>query len=74
MFWDVRAPKMGNLSASFKKQNVDQNTQPTSHGALNAFKHLDRTWKPLFKVLQGLGCNWKLFFFFTVGVFTVEQR
>lgn len=45
-------PKMSNLSASFKKQNVDQNTQ-TTHSVPNTFKHLDRTWKPLFKVLQG---------------------
>uniref|UniRef100_A0A3B4UMA1 Dynein axonemal intermediate chain 3 n=2 Tax=Seriola dumerili TaxID=41447 RepID=A0A3B4UMA1_SERDU len=50
MFWDVRVPKLLNLSASDKKQNVDQKTQMTPYSVPDTFKHLDRTWKPLFRV------------------------
>ncbi|XP_071342532.1 dynein axonemal intermediate chain 3 isoform X2 [Trachinotus anak] len=50
MFWDVRVPKLLNQPASDKKQNVDQKTQMTPYSVPDTFKHLDRTWKPLFKV------------------------
>ncbi|XP_044056933.1 dynein axonemal intermediate chain 3 isoform X2 [Siniperca chuatsi] len=50
MFWDVRASKQLSLSASGRKQNVDQKTQLTPYTVPNTFKHLDRTWKPLFRV------------------------
>ncbi|KAM6938652.1 dynein axonemal intermediate chain 3-like [Lycodopsis pacificus] len=39
MFWDVRVPH--------RKQNVDQRTPD---GVPDTFKHLDHTWKPLFRV------------------------
>ncbi|XP_068563257.1 dynein axonemal intermediate chain 3 [Cebidichthys violaceus] len=39
MFWDVRVPD--------RKQNV---YQKTPYGVPNTFKHLYRTWKPLFRV------------------------
>ncbi|XP_068445744.1 dynein axonemal intermediate chain 3 isoform X2 [Clinocottus analis] len=45
-FWDVRGPKVS-LSASDRKQNVDQKTP---YSVPDTFKHLDRTWKPLFRV------------------------
>ncbi|XP_068599557.1 dynein axonemal intermediate chain 3 [Brachionichthys hirsutus] len=44
MFWDVRVPKQSSQSAA------DRKPQSTAHGAPNTFKHLDRTWKPLFGV------------------------
>nr|XP_046246791.1 dynein axonemal intermediate chain 3 isoform X2 [Scatophagus argus] len=50
MFWDLRVQKRLSRSASDKKQNVDQKTQPTPHSVPDTFKHLDRTWKPLFRV------------------------
>ncbi|XP_062280826.1 dynein axonemal intermediate chain 3 [Scomber scombrus] len=50
MFWDVRAPKLLSHSASDRKQNVDQKPQMSTYSVPDTFKHLDRTWKPLFKV------------------------
>ncbi|GAA6221340.1 WD repeat-containing protein 63 [Lates japonicus] len=50
MFWDVRMPKLLSQSVSDKKQNVDQKTQMSSYSVPDTFKHLDRTWKPLFRV------------------------
>ncbi|XP_070765575.1 dynein axonemal intermediate chain 3 [Enoplosus armatus] len=50
MFWDVRASKLLSQSASDRKQNVDQKTQLTPYIVPDTFKHLDRTWKPLFRV------------------------
>ncbi|KAK5930505.1 hypothetical protein CgunFtcFv8_026733 [Champsocephalus gunnari] len=47
MFWDVRVTKLLSQSGSDRKQNADQKT---SYGVPETFKHLDRTWKPLFKV------------------------
>ncbi|KAM4549120.1 dynein axonemal intermediate chain 3 [Odontesthes bonariensis] len=48
LFWDVRLPTLLSHSLSGKKQNVDQKT-PTCI-IPETFKHLDRTWKPLFGV------------------------
>ncbi|XP_041790507.1 dynein intermediate chain 3, axonemal [Chelmon rostratus] len=50
MFWDVRAQKLLSQSASDRKQNADQKTNLTPYGVPNTFKHLERTWKPLFRV------------------------
>ncbi|XP_039984181.1 dynein intermediate chain 3, axonemal isoform X2 [Xiphias gladius] len=50
MFWDVRVPKLLSQSATDRKQTVDQKTQMTPYGVPDTFKHLDRTWKPLFRV------------------------
>ncbi|XP_037830006.1 dynein intermediate chain 3, axonemal isoform X2 [Kryptolebias marmoratus] len=47
MFWDVRLPKQAGLSLF---QRPDQNTPMTRYIVPKTFKHLDRTWKPLFKV------------------------
>ncbi|KAK1896340.1 WD repeat-containing protein 63 [Dissostichus eleginoides] len=47
MFWDVRVTKLLSQSGSNRKQNADPKT---SYGVPETFKHLDRTWKPLFKV------------------------
>ncbi|XP_059197452.1 dynein axonemal intermediate chain 3 [Centropristis striata] len=47
MFWDLRVSRLLSQSTSERKQNVDQKTQ---HIVPNTFKHLDRTWKPLFRV------------------------
>ncbi|XP_056270650.1 dynein axonemal intermediate chain 3 [Pseudoliparis swirei] len=46
MFWDVRASRVSQ-SASDRKQNVDQKAP---YSVPDTFQHLDRTWKPLFKV------------------------
>ncbi|XP_054459355.1 dynein axonemal intermediate chain 3 [Anoplopoma fimbria] len=46
MFWDVRSTKLSQ-SASDRKQNVDQKT---TYSVPDTFKHLDRSWKPLFRV------------------------
>nr|XP_033478374.1 WD repeat-containing protein 63 isoform X1 [Epinephelus lanceolatus]XP_033478375.1 WD repeat-containing protein 63 isoform X1 [Epinephelus lanceolatus] len=47
MFWDVRMSRLLSQSASERKQSMDQkkpNIVP------DTFKHLDQTWKPLFRV------------------------
>ncbi|XP_070688343.1 dynein axonemal intermediate chain 3 [Pempheris klunzingeri] len=50
MFWDVRLPKLLSHSASDRKQKGEQKTQLTPYSVPDTFKHLDRTWKPLFRV------------------------
>ncbi|XP_067452451.1 dynein axonemal intermediate chain 3 [Thunnus thynnus] len=50
MFWDVRVPKLLSHSASDRKQNVNQTPQISPYSVPDTFKHLDRTWKPLFRV------------------------
>ncbi|XP_026201778.1 WD repeat-containing protein 63 isoform X2 [Anabas testudineus] len=47
LFWDVRVPKLSIQSAPDGKQNV---AQMTPYTIPDKFKHLDRTWKPLFRV------------------------
>ncbi|XP_074523900.1 dynein axonemal intermediate chain 3 isoform X2 [Halichoeres trimaculatus] len=47
MFWDVRPTRQWSLSASGKNHEKSQTTPAT---VPVTFKHLDRTWKPLFKV------------------------
>lgn len=44
MFWDLRAQKQP--SQSSEQQKVDQKKSSVP----DTFKHLDRTWKPLFRV------------------------
>ncbi|XP_034437960.1 WD repeat-containing protein 63 isoform X1 [Hippoglossus hippoglossus] len=51
MFWDVRLPKLLNQPASVRKQTPDQKAQMTPYSVPDTFKHLDRTWKPLCRVL-----------------------
>ncbi|KAI3368543.1 hypothetical protein L3Q82_025551 [Scortum barcoo] len=46
MFWDVRTSKLLSQSVSGRKQK----TQLTPYSVPDTFKHLHRTWKPLFKV------------------------
>ncbi|KAM3876189.1 dynein axonemal intermediate chain 3 [Diretmus argenteus] len=50
MFWDIRAPMRVAQSARDQKQNVDQKPHVTPHGVTDTFRHLDRIWKPLFRV------------------------
>ncbi|KAJ0065443.1 hypothetical protein NL108_010717, partial [Boleophthalmus pectinirostris] len=46
LFWDIRVATLPAQSVTDKKQKVDQ-TSPYS--APQTFKHLDRTWTPLFR-------------------------
>ncbi|XP_026002507.1 dynein axonemal intermediate chain 3 isoform X2 [Astatotilapia calliptera] len=50
MFWDLRVPKLQNQFLADRKQDVDQKTMMTPYSIPTTFKHLDRTWKPLFRV------------------------
>ncbi|XP_054871078.1 dynein axonemal intermediate chain 3 isoform X2 [Amphiprion ocellaris] len=50
MFWDVRVPQLLNQSLSDRQQNVDQKTPITPYSVPATFEHLDRTWKPLFRI------------------------
>ncbi|KAM7409818.1 hypothetical protein PAMA_001357 [Pampus argenteus] len=50
MFWDVRASKLLSHSQSDRTKNVAQKPQMSPYGRPDTFKHLDRTWKPLFRV------------------------
>uniref|UniRef100_A0A3Q4N2J0 Dynein axonemal intermediate chain 3 n=1 Tax=Neolamprologus brichardi TaxID=32507 RepID=A0A3Q4N2J0_NEOBR len=43
-------------------QDVDQKTMMTPFSIPKTFKHLDRTWKPLLRVLSCLGCITELVF------------
>ncbi|XP_034559103.1 WD repeat-containing protein 63 isoform X2 [Notolabrus celidotus] len=47
MFWDVRVSKLSSLTTSGKKLEKTQSTPTT---VPLTFKHLDRTWKPLFRI------------------------
>uniref|UniRef100_A0A3B3ZN58 Uncharacterized protein n=1 Tax=Periophthalmus magnuspinnatus TaxID=409849 RepID=A0A3B3ZN58_9GOBI len=47
LFWDIRVATLLTQPVTAKKQKVDQ-TSPYS--APETFKHLDRTWTPLFRV------------------------
>ncbi|KAM8890145.1 dynein axonemal intermediate chain 3 [Synchiropus picturatus] len=47
LFWDVRTSKPAALE---RKQNSVHRQQMTLSSVPDTFKHLDRTWKPLFKV------------------------
>ncbi|XP_060792642.1 dynein axonemal intermediate chain 3 [Neoarius graeffei] len=44
MFWDLRAPLTG------KKPRVEEKTLENTYGVPKTFKHLNLTWKPLFRV------------------------
>ncbi|CAG5863543.1 unnamed protein product [Menidia menidia] len=50
LFWDVRMPKLMTHSLLDKKQNVDEKIPIATSSVPETFKHLDRTWKPLFGV------------------------
>ncbi|XP_071773409.2 dynein axonemal intermediate chain 3 [Centroberyx gerrardi] len=50
MFWDIRSPMTAGQPTSDRKQNVDKKSQGKPYGIPDTFKHLDRTWKPLFRV------------------------
>ncbi|XP_031139846.1 WD repeat-containing protein 63 isoform X1 [Sander lucioperca] len=47
MFWDVRVSSLVSHSASERRPIMDQKTP---YSVPDTFKHLDRTWKPLFRV------------------------
>ncbi|XP_076849702.1 dynein axonemal intermediate chain 3 isoform X2 [Brachyhypopomus gauderio] len=49
MFWDLRAPRMGLNALTDTKQKSEQKSVE-NHGVSSTFKHLDLTWKPLFRV------------------------
>ncbi|XP_054646061.1 dynein axonemal intermediate chain 3 [Dunckerocampus dactyliophorus] len=49
MFWDIRVSKQLRQMVSDKKQN-DSEPQMANYSDNNPFKHLERSWKPLFKV------------------------
>uniref|UniRef100_A0A8D0AHJ9 Dynein axonemal intermediate chain 3 n=1 Tax=Sander lucioperca TaxID=283035 RepID=A0A8D0AHJ9_SANLU len=46
MFWDVRVSSLVSHSASERRPIMDQKTP---YSVPDTFKHLDRTWKPLFR-------------------------
>ncbi|XP_028300642.1 dynein axonemal intermediate chain 3 isoform X2 [Gouania willdenowi] len=50
LFWDVRLPKLLNQAEPDRKQHMEQKPLINPHAVPETFKHLDRTWKPLFKV------------------------
>nr|XP_020458559.1 WD repeat-containing protein 63 isoform X1 [Monopterus albus] len=50
LFWDVRVMRLLSQSTSERRQNVAQKTQLTPYSVPETFKHLDTTWKPLFRV------------------------
>ncbi|XP_036377329.1 dynein intermediate chain 3, axonemal [Megalops cyprinoides] len=50
MFWDIRAPKVTTQSVTDKKQKEEELHLENPHGVPNTFKHLDLSWKPLFRV------------------------
>ncbi|KAF7662162.1 hypothetical protein LDENG_00244860 [Lucifuga dentata] len=50
LFWDIRIPKTLNLQVSSGRQNMDEKLKVKPYSAPDTFKHLDRVWKPLFKV------------------------
>uniref|UniRef100_A0A3Q3FCA5 Dynein axonemal intermediate chain 3 n=1 Tax=Labrus bergylta TaxID=56723 RepID=A0A3Q3FCA5_9LABR len=60
MFWDVRATKLSRHSASGKKQKADQKSQMAPFSVPDTFKHLDQTWKPLFRDGEIVYADWKL--------------
>ncbi|XP_064189536.1 dynein axonemal intermediate chain 3 [Anguilla rostrata] len=49
MFWDIRAPRAATQSVTDKKQKEEIPLE-NPHGVPNTFKHLDLSWKPLFRV------------------------
>lgn len=62
LFWDVRVLKQSTQSASDRKHNA---TQMTPYTVPDKFKHLDWTWKPLFRVMHGWGFKIKLDTYYT---------
>uniref|UniRef100_A0A3P8WQ05 Dynein axonemal intermediate chain 3 n=1 Tax=Cynoglossus semilaevis TaxID=244447 RepID=A0A3P8WQ05_CYNSE len=52
MFWDVRLPRLLSQHAAERKQTSDEKAHLTPYSVPDTFKHLDRTWKPLFRVLM----------------------
>lgn len=54
MFWDLRVQKWLSQSTLDRKQKADQKAHLRPDSVPDTFEHLDRTWKPLFRVLQGL--------------------
>ncbi|XP_058494774.1 dynein axonemal intermediate chain 3 [Solea solea] len=50
LFWDVRLPRLLSQYSSDGRPIADQKTQMTPYSVPDTFKHLDRTWKPLFRV------------------------
>ncbi|XP_053542409.1 dynein axonemal intermediate chain 3 isoform X2 [Ictalurus punctatus] len=48
MFWDLRAPRVA--APTDKKHKAEENPLKNPHGVPNTFKHLDLSWKPLFRV------------------------
>ncbi|XP_053096688.1 dynein axonemal intermediate chain 3 [Pangasianodon hypophthalmus] len=50
MFWDLRAPYVAAPSLTHKKHKAEGKHLENPHGVPNTFKHLDLSWKPLFRV------------------------
>ncbi|XP_035996774.1 WD repeat-containing protein 63 [Fundulus heteroclitus] len=51
-FWDVRLPNLLIHTPSDRKQAVAQKTPVATCSVPETFKHLEKTWKPLFRVLM----------------------
>uniref|UniRef100_A0A669CK45 Dynein axonemal intermediate chain 3 n=1 Tax=Oreochromis niloticus TaxID=8128 RepID=A0A669CK45_ORENI len=56
------------------EQDVDQKTMMTPYSIPKTFKHLDRTWKPLFRVLSCLGCITELMICVFAHVFVMPLK
>uniref|UniRef100_A0AAY5L9F9 WD repeat domain 63 n=1 Tax=Esox lucius TaxID=8010 RepID=A0AAY5L9F9_ESOLU len=55
MFWDIRAPRVAFQNmADQRKQKVEEKPLENPDGVPNTFKHLNLTWKPLFRVCPRL--------------------
>ncbi|XP_043985899.1 dynein axonemal intermediate chain 3 isoform X2 [Gambusia affinis] len=49
-FWDVRLPAVFTNTPTESTPTADQKTPLTTCSVPETFKHLDRTWKPLFRI------------------------
>uniref|UniRef100_A0A4W4E163 WD repeat domain 63 n=1 Tax=Electrophorus electricus TaxID=8005 RepID=A0A4W4E163_ELEEL len=50
MFWDLRAPRTVVNALTDTKPKPEEKTVENPYGVPSTFKHLDLTWKPLFRV------------------------
>ncbi|KAM4629289.1 dynein axonemal intermediate chain 3 [Polymixia lowei] len=50
MFWDIRAARAATQPTADRKQKAEEMPLENPHGDPNTFRHLNLTWKPLFRV------------------------
>uniref|UniRef100_A0AAY4DBC1 WDR63 n=1 Tax=Denticeps clupeoides TaxID=299321 RepID=A0AAY4DBC1_9TELE len=50
MFWDIRVPCVIAQSQTDRKKKMEQKLLEKPHGIPTTFKHLDLSWRPLFRV------------------------